>query len=106
MSLGNDNGSSAAPRWDQVPRFSVSDDRDNTPPSSGNLGSVLGPPAENPERVVKRMRTRRACDGCRSRKIRCQYPNGREAVGSCAHCELHGLACVATKPTVSTLLRR
>ncbi|ORY26773.1 hypothetical protein BCR39DRAFT_540169 [Naematelia encephala] len=54
-------------------------------------------PSQDP-RPIKRIRTRRACDECRFKKIRCQYPAGRQAVGSCAHCELHGLTCEAVAP--------
>ncbi|WWC94419.1 hypothetical protein V866_001261 [Kwoniella sp. B9012] len=63
--------------------------RNRPPPSSASDDTE---PSEN-NRVYKRIRTRTACDECRAKKIRCQYPNGREPEGNCEHCEIHGLIC-------------
>ncbi|WVQ78697.1 hypothetical protein IAT38_000784 [Cryptococcus sp. DSM 104549] len=69
-------------------------------PASSISPATTTDPAQG-VRKFKRIRTRRACDECRSKKIRCEYAAGREAVGSCAHCDIHGLDCTTIAPAAT-----
>ncbi|KAG6880276.1 hypothetical protein C0992_001845 [Termitomyces sp. T32_za158] len=78
-------------------------DRSDDDATSGSDARM--PPPPHPLDVKKRTKTQRACDSCRSRKIRCDILADAEPP-ICQHCKQYGFGCTFFLPITETRFRK
>ncbi|KAI0054009.1 hypothetical protein FA95DRAFT_1551794 [Auriscalpium vulgare] len=83
----------------------ISDDEAGPSTGHANGGSTHGGSASQTAESKKRTKTQRACDSCRSRKIRCDVLADADPP-VCQHCKQYGFECTFFLPIAETRFKK